>query len=53
VGARLGESEHRADNLKLFSFALDEEDTALLTKAFGGTRRIAAIVEMNTVGHLF
>jgi aryl-alcohol dehydrogenase-like predicted oxidoreductase/enamine deaminase RidA (YjgF/YER057c/UK114 family) len=41
VGARLGESEHRTDNLKLFSFALDGEDTALLSKAFAGTRRIA------------
>jgi aryl-alcohol dehydrogenase-like predicted oxidoreductase/enamine deaminase RidA (YjgF/YER057c/UK114 family) len=26
VGARLGEREHRADNLKVFSFALDRED---------------------------
>jgi aryl-alcohol dehydrogenase-like predicted oxidoreductase/enamine deaminase RidA (YjgF/YER057c/UK114 family) len=40
VGARLGESEHRADNLKLFDFALDEEDNATLSKAFAGTRRI-------------
>ena len=30
VGARLGESEHRVDNLKLFEFALDEEDHATL-----------------------
>ena len=28
VGARLGESEHRADNLRLFAFALDGEDRA-------------------------
>jgi aryl-alcohol dehydrogenase-like predicted oxidoreductase/enamine deaminase RidA (YjgF/YER057c/UK114 family) len=40
VGARLGESEHRADNLKLFEFALDEEDHATLSKAFEGTRRL-------------
>jgi aryl-alcohol dehydrogenase-like predicted oxidoreductase/enamine deaminase RidA (YjgF/YER057c/UK114 family) len=40
VGARLGEREHRADNLKLFSFALDEEDRALLDAAFAKTRRI-------------
>jgi len=30
IGARLGESEHRADNLKLFSFALDAEDKATI-----------------------
>ncbi len=40
VGARLGESEHRADNLKLFEFALDEEDHATLSRAFAGTRRL-------------
>jgi aryl-alcohol dehydrogenase-like predicted oxidoreductase/enamine deaminase RidA (YjgF/YER057c/UK114 family) len=40
VGARLGESEHRADNLKLFAFALDEEDHATLSKAFAGTKKL-------------
>jgi aryl-alcohol dehydrogenase-like predicted oxidoreductase/enamine deaminase RidA (YjgF/YER057c/UK114 family) len=40
VGARLGESEHRADNLKLFEFSLDEEDHAALAKAFAGTKRL-------------
>jgi enamine deaminase RidA (YjgF/YER057c/UK114 family) len=40
VGARLGESEHRADNLKLFQFALDEEDHANLSKAFAATKRL-------------
>jgi aryl-alcohol dehydrogenase-like predicted oxidoreductase/enamine deaminase RidA (YjgF/YER057c/UK114 family) len=40
VGARLGESEHRNDNLKVFDFALDEQDQALLAAAFNGTRRI-------------
>jgi aryl-alcohol dehydrogenase-like predicted oxidoreductase/enamine deaminase RidA (YjgF/YER057c/UK114 family) len=40
VGARLGESEHRADNLKLFAFALDEEDHATLSKVFAGTKRL-------------
>lgn len=34
VGARLGESEHRADNLRLFSFSLEDEDLALLEEAF-------------------
>lgn len=37
IGARLGESEHRADNLKLFDFALDGEDTARLEAAFAAT----------------
>ena len=41
VGARLGESEHRADNLKVFDFALDEEDCARLGAAFTKTRRLA------------
>ena len=40
VGARLGESEHRDDNLKLFSFALDADDHATLDAAFAATRRI-------------
>ena len=37
VGARLGESEHRADNLRLFSFALDEEDHARIDAALAHT----------------
>jgi aryl-alcohol dehydrogenase-like predicted oxidoreductase/enamine deaminase RidA (YjgF/YER057c/UK114 family) len=41
VGARLGESEHRADNLKLFEFALDEEDLATLSQAFAGASRLS------------
>jgi aryl-alcohol dehydrogenase-like predicted oxidoreductase/enamine deaminase RidA (YjgF/YER057c/UK114 family) len=40
VGARLGESEHRADNLKLFGFALDADDHAALNQAFGHTQRL-------------
>jgi len=40
VGARLGEREHRADNLKLFEFSLDEEDHAALKRAFAGTKRL-------------
>ena len=40
VGARLGESEHREDNLKLFDFALDEEDHANLETAFAATKRL-------------
>jgi aryl-alcohol dehydrogenase-like predicted oxidoreductase/enamine deaminase RidA (YjgF/YER057c/UK114 family) len=40
VGARLGESEHREDNLKLFDFALDAEDHATLSQAFASTRRL-------------
>ena len=40
IGARLGESEHRADNLKAFGFAFDAEDIALLDHAFEGMRSI-------------
>jgi len=40
VGARLGESEHRADNLKLFEFSLDEEDYATLSQSLAGTKRL-------------
>ncbi len=40
VGARLGESEHRADNLKPFAFALDDEDRTWLDAAFAHTRRL-------------
>ena len=41
IGARLGESEHRADNLKVFAFALDAEDKALLERSFAATHPIA------------
>jgi enamine deaminase RidA (YjgF/YER057c/UK114 family) len=40
VGARLGESEHRADNLALFSFALDAEDRRVIDAALEETIRI-------------
>jgi enamine deaminase RidA (YjgF/YER057c/UK114 family) len=40
VGARLGEREHRNDNLHLCSFALDSEDLATLEEAFATTHRI-------------
>ena len=40
VGARLGESEHRADNLRVFGFALDDDDRARLASAFARTRRL-------------
>jgi aryl-alcohol dehydrogenase-like predicted oxidoreductase/enamine deaminase RidA (YjgF/YER057c/UK114 family) len=40
VGARLGEREHRADNLRLFTFALDDEDRTSLDAALAQTRRI-------------
>lgn len=40
IGARITESEHRADNLKVFSFALDAEDRARLAEAFAATRPI-------------
>jgi aryl-alcohol dehydrogenase-like predicted oxidoreductase/enamine deaminase RidA (YjgF/YER057c/UK114 family) len=40
VGARIGESEHRADNLNVFGFALDAEDKARLDEAFARTEPI-------------
>lgn len=40
IGARLGESEHRADNLKVFDFALDADDRARLGAAFARTTPI-------------
>ena len=40
VGARITESEHRADNLAIFGFALDAEDRALLDAAFAATTPI-------------
>jgi enamine deaminase RidA (YjgF/YER057c/UK114 family) len=40
VGARLGESEHRADNLRMFSFALDDEDRLLICAAVAAARPI-------------
>ena len=40
VGARLGEREHRADNLRLFDFALDAADRNALDLAFAATRRL-------------
>lgn len=36
IGARLGENEHRGDNLKAFAFHLDAEDRAALDAAFAG-----------------
>jgi aryl-alcohol dehydrogenase-like predicted oxidoreductase/enamine deaminase RidA (YjgF/YER057c/UK114 family) len=40
VGARLGEREHRADNLRLFSFALDGDDHARIEQALADARPI-------------
>jgi len=40
VGARLGENQHRDDNLRLFQFELDASDLALLDQAFTATSMI-------------
>lgn len=40
VGARLGERDHREDNLRLFGFALDAEDHGWLNAAFGATELV-------------
>ncbi|WP_459627512.1 aldo/keto reductase [Alsobacter sp. R-9] len=38
IGARLGEREHRADNLKAFDIRLDDADRAHLDEAFSRSR---------------
>jgi len=40
IGVRPGENDHRADNVQLFRFALDNSDRAVLSKAFAGTAQI-------------
>jgi aryl-alcohol dehydrogenase-like predicted oxidoreductase/enamine deaminase RidA (YjgF/YER057c/UK114 family) len=40
VGARLGQREHRADNLRLFAFEFDEDDQDHLDEALAAARRI-------------
>ena len=40
IGARITESEHRTDNLKIFDIVLDAEDRARLDTAFRATRPI-------------
>jgi aryl-alcohol dehydrogenase-like predicted oxidoreductase/enamine deaminase RidA (YjgF/YER057c/UK114 family) len=40
IGARIGESEHRADNLRLFSFALDAADLAAIDTALAAARPV-------------
>jgi aryl-alcohol dehydrogenase-like predicted oxidoreductase/enamine deaminase RidA (YjgF/YER057c/UK114 family) len=40
IGARISERQHRADNLKVFEFALDADDRALLDEAFRATKSI-------------
>jgi len=40
IGARIGESEHRSDNLRLFSFALDAADLAAIDAALAAARPV-------------
>ena len=40
IGARLGENEHRDDNLKVFTFALDGDDKVRLDAAFAASTPI-------------
>jgi aryl-alcohol dehydrogenase-like predicted oxidoreductase/enamine deaminase RidA (YjgF/YER057c/UK114 family) len=41
IGARLGEREHRADNVKIFDFVLDQEDHRLLDAALAQSTPLA------------
>jgi aryl-alcohol dehydrogenase-like predicted oxidoreductase/enamine deaminase RidA (YjgF/YER057c/UK114 family) len=41
IGARLGEREHRADNVKVFDFALDTEDHHILDAALAEGKPLA------------
>ncbi|MYI68195.1 MAG: aldo/keto reductase [Boseongicola sp. SB0673_bin_14] len=41
IGVRPGERDHRADNARLFGFALDDRDRAVLARAFAGTAPIS------------
>jgi len=40
VGARLGEREHHADNLRVFSFASDDDDRSVIDRALAMSARI-------------
>ncbi len=40
IGARITENQHRGDNLKVFSFALDDDDRHRLEEAFATTTAI-------------
>ena len=40
IGVRPGERDHRADNAQLFGLSLDEEDHAILVRAFASTAPI-------------
>jgi aryl-alcohol dehydrogenase-like predicted oxidoreductase/enamine deaminase RidA (YjgF/YER057c/UK114 family) len=40
VGARLGEREHRVDNLRVFDFALDNEDYGIIDSALAHAKPI-------------
>jgi enamine deaminase RidA (YjgF/YER057c/UK114 family) len=41
IGARLGQREHRADNLKIFDFALDTQDHNILDAALAQSKPLA------------
>ncbi len=40
IGARLGQREHRADNLKIFDFTLDQDDHHVLGEALASMRPV-------------
>ena len=55
VGARLGERRHTDDNLAVFSFALDEDDRALIDEALAehdsARRRLRRRISQGPVSH--
>jgi aryl-alcohol dehydrogenase-like predicted oxidoreductase len=44
VGARLGIAEHLADNLRVFGFALDDRDLALIEAVLGQSRDLMTVI---------
>jgi len=50
VGARMGISEHTADNAASFGWSLDEDDRATIESILGKSRRVAMFESMGDCG---
>ena len=44
VGARLGLSDHRADNARVFEFALDSSDAAAIQEVVGRSKDLLELI---------